>query len=197
MSVFPETSATLLAKLSARITGEDEAAWARFFELYEPAIRRFVELRGMGGDPDDVVQEVFLRLVDVLRAGRFAPGAVPFRAYLSTLIRNQLVDLHRRAVVRGEGRCVPIAEDQVATPEQTALLLDLDWRLARRRAAVEHVLTKTAVSAQSKAVYRRYALEERPIGEVAREFGLPRNSVSQIKTRLDRLVAAVEREIGE
>ena len=63
MSVFPETSATLLAKLSARITGEDEAAWARFFELYEPAIRRFVELRGMGGDPDDVVQEVFLRLV--------------------------------------------------------------------------------------------------------------------------------------
>lgn len=197
MSVFPETSATLLAKLSAQVTGEDEASWARFFELYEPAVVKFVELRGTGRDPDDVAQEVFLRLVDVLRAGRFTPGGTPFRAFLSTLIRNQLVDLHRRAQARGEGRTVPLEEDQVATPEQTALLLDLDWRLARRRAAVEHVLTKTAVSPQSKDVYRMYALEERPIGEVARRFGIPRNSVSQIKTRLDRLVAAVEREIGE
>ena len=197
MSVFPETSVTLLAKLSARVTGEDEASWARFFDLYAPAIAKFVEVRGMGRDPDDVVQEVFLRLVAVLREGRFTPGETPFRAYLATLIRNQLVDLHRRAQARGEGRMVPLEEDLLATPEQTALLLDLDWRLARRRAAVEHVLTKTAVSAQSKDVYRMYALEERPLGEVVRRFGLSRNAVSQIKTRLDRLVAAIEQEIGE
>lgn len=74
MSVFPETSATLLAKLADQKTGEDEATWVRFFELYEPAIRKFAELRGLGRDPDDVVQEVLLRLVDVLRAGRFRPG---------------------------------------------------------------------------------------------------------------------------
>ena len=48
MSVFPETSATLLARLAAQATGEDEAAWARFFELYEPAIVQFVRLRGFG-----------------------------------------------------------------------------------------------------------------------------------------------------
>lgn len=197
MSVFPETSATLLARLAARRTGEDEATWVRFFELYEPAIRKFAELRGCGRDPDDVVQEVFLHLVDVLREGRFQPGETPFRAYLATLVRNQIVSMHRHEVARGEGRTVPLEEDLVAVPELTAELLDLDWRLARRRAAVEHVLTKTAVSAQSKAVYRMYALEERPIGDVAKAFGISRNSVSQIKTRLDRLVAAVEKEIGE
>lgn len=197
MSVFPETSTTLLAKLAAQRTGEDEATWVRFFELYEPAILKFAELRGSGRDPDDVVQEVFLHLVEVLREGRFQPGEAPFRAYLATLIRNQIISMHRHGVVRGEGRTVPLEEDMVAVQDLTAELLDLDWRLARRRAAVEHVLTKTAVSAQSKAVYRMYVLEERPIGEVAKHFGIPRNSVSQIKTRLDRLVAAVEREIGE
>lgn len=197
MSVFPETSATLLARLAAQVTGEDEAAWARFFELYEPAIVQFVKARGFTRDPDDVVQEVFLRLVDVLRAGRFQVGEVPFRAYLATLIRNQLVSMHRHEVARGEGRTVPYEDDLIATPEQTAELLDLDWRLARRRAAIEHVLTRTAVSEPSKAVYRRYAVEERPIGEVAREFKLTRNAVSQIKTRLDRLVVAIEKEIGE
>ena len=197
MSVFPETSATLLARLAAQATGEDEAAWTRFFELYEPAIVQFVKVRGFSQDPDDVVQEVFMRLVDVLRAGRFQVGETPFRAYLATLIRNQLVSMHRSEVARGEGRTVPYEDDLIATPEQTAELLDLDWRLARRRAAIEHVLTRTAVSEQSKAVYRRYAVEERPIGEVAREFKLTRNAVSQIKTRLDRLVAAIEKEIGE
>lgn len=197
MSVFPKTSATLLARLAAQATGEDEAAWTRFFELYEPAIVQFVKVRGFTQDPDDVVQEVFMRLVDVLRAGRFQVGETPFRAYLATLIRNQLVSMHRSEVARGEGRTVPYEDDLIATPEQTAELLDLDWRLARRRAAIEHVLTRTAVSEQSKAVYRRYAVEERPIGEVAREFKLTRNAVSQIKTRLDRLVAAIEKEIGE
>lgn len=197
MSAFPETSATLLARLAAQATGEDEAAWTRFFELYEPAIVQFVKVRGFSQDPDDVVQEVFMRLVDVLRAGRFQVGETPFRAYLATMIRNQLVSMHRSEVARGEGRTVPYEDDLIATPEQTAELLDLDWRLARRRAAIEHVLTRTAVSEQSKAVYRRYAVEERPIGEVAREFKLTRNAVSQIKTRLDRLVAAIEKEIGE
>ena len=197
MSVFPETSATLLARLAAQATGEDEAAWARFFELYEPAIVQFVRLRGFGRDPDDVVQEVFLRLVDILRAGRFTAGGTPFRAYLATLIRNQLVSIHRAERARGEGRTVPLEDDLVATPEQTAELLDLDWRLARRRAALDHLFTRTAVSERSKAVYRRYALDEQPIGEVAKAFGLSRNAVSQIKTRLDRLVAALEREIGE
>ena len=197
MSAFPETSATLLARLAAQATGEGEAAWTRFFELYEPAIVQFVKVRGFSQDPDDVVQEVFMRLVDVLRAGRFQVGETPFRAYLATMIRNQLVSMHRSEVARGEGRTVPYEDDLIATPEQTAELLDLDWRLARRRAAIEHVLTRTAVSEQSKAVYRRYAVEERPIGEVAREFKLTRNAVSQIKTRLDRLVAAIEKEIGE
>lgn len=197
MNIFPETSATLLAKLAAQQTGDDEVTWIRFFELYEPAIRKFAELRGSVRDSDDVVQEVFLHLVDVLREGRFKSGEAPFRAYLSTLIRNQIISMHRHEAARGEGRTVPLEDDLVAAPDLTAELLDLDWRLARRRAAVEHVLTRTAVSAQSKAVYRMYALEERPIGEVAKHFGISRNSVSQIKTRLDRLVAAVEREIGE
>ena len=156
-----------------------------------------MRLRGFGRDPDDVVQEVFLRLVDILRAGRFTPGDTPFRAYLATLIRNQLVSIHRAERARGEGRTVPLEDDLVATPEQTAELLDLDWRLAHRRAALDHLFTRTAVSERSKAVYRRYALDEQPIGEVAKAFGLSRNAVSQIKTRLDRLVAALEREIGE
>ena len=77
----------------------------------------------------------------------------------------------------------------------TAAVIDAKWRLARRKAAVEWALTRTALSAQSKAVYRAYVIEERPIGEVAAEFSIPRNSVSQIKTRVERMIAAIEAEL--
>ena len=80
---------------------------------------------------------------------------------------------------------------------ETAALIDAKWLIARRKAAVEWALTKTALSAQSKAVYRAYVIEERPIGEVAATFGISRNSVSQIKTRVEKMIAAIETEFAD
>ena len=116
-------------------------------------------------------------------------------------IRRELVSRWRKAQARGGARGVslddPDVDVDVAVDSETAALIDAKWRLARHAAAVEHTLTKTALSAQSKAVYRAYVLEERPIEEVAAAFGIPRNSVSQIKTRVAKMVAAIEAEYGE
>ena len=65
MSAFPVTSLTLLQKIAVQVTGEREAAWVRFFGLYEPAIKRFVAYHDSTHDPDDVVQDIFLKLVNV------------------------------------------------------------------------------------------------------------------------------------
>ena len=45
---FQETSVTLLQRIAVEKTGEDQAAWARFFELYEPAMLKFAEYHGGG-----------------------------------------------------------------------------------------------------------------------------------------------------
>ena len=63
------------------------------------------------------------------------------------------------------------------------------------KSAVEHVLTKTALSDRDRKVYRRYAIEGVDIAKVAAEFGLSRNSVSQIKTRIDKRIVAVGKEL--
>ena len=204
MNVFPETPATLLARLAAHVTGQaDESSWMRLFELYEPAIRLFSESHGAGADAEDVAQEIFLKLVGVLRGGDFkvGDGAGKFRSYLATLIRHELVSRWRRTRARGGDGLVsldgPGAYLDLPVDSETAAVIDAKWRLARHDAAVEHALTKTALSAQSKAVYRAYVLEERPIGDVAAAFGLSRNAVSQIKTRVERMIAAIEAEYGE
>jgi len=201
MSAFPDTPVTLLARIAAQVTGKtDESAWVRLFELYEPAIRKFSEYHGAGSDCEDVAQEIFLKLVEVLRGGSFRVGgdAGKFRSYLATLIRRELVSRWRKAQVRGGDRNVYMDDADLGiepkVDSETAAIIDAKWRLARHQAAIEHALTKTALSAQSKAVYRAYVLEDRSIGDVAAAFGIPNNSVSQIKTRVEKMVAAIEAE---
>ncbi len=202
MGAFPDTPVTLLARIAVEATGQrtDEAAWVRLFNLYAPAIRRFAELQGTpSAESEDVTQEIFLRLVAILRGGRYRADAGRFRCYLATLVRNELVSRWRK--VQARAACVPldaVPDETIATlPPEAAALLDAKWRLARHEAAVEHALTKTALSRQSREIYRAYALEGRPIDEVASAFGVSRNVVAQVKTRVNRMVASLEAEYAE
>ena len=73
-------------------------------------------------------------------------------------------------------------------------VIDAKWRLSLHEAAVEHVLTKTALAQRSREVYRAYVLEERPIDEVATRFGVTKNHIGQIKLRVGRMIEALEAE---
>lgn len=200
MSAFPETPVTLLAKLAAQVTGEDEANWMRFADLYIPAIRNFAERRGEASHADDIVQEVMARLVSVFRGSRFAirEGKGNFRAYLAKVIRNQVYMTFRkekssRLELAAElDECALVSDAAAVTAE-----MDLEWYESRHRAAVDHALNRTLVSKLNKDLYRAYVLEEQPIGEVAGRFHVTRNQVSQAKSRLDRMISAFEAELGD
>ena len=195
MSRIPDTPVTLIARMAAQVTGEDEATWVKFFELYQPVIRHFAEFAGARSDTDDVVQDVLLKLVDVFRSGAYRPEKGRFRAFLATITRREVINRWQKAQVRAADRHVSLnrtAAQEIAVQPEAAAILDAKWRLAQHAAAVEHVLTRTALAQRSKDVYRAYVLEERPIGEVARAFGVSRNVVSQIKTRVDAMIADFE-----
>ena len=195
MSRIPETPVTLIARMAAQVTGEDEATWVKFFELYQPVIRHFAEFAGARSDPDDVVQDVLLKLVDVFRSGAYRPEKGRFRAFLATITRREVINRWQKAQARAADRHVSLnrtAAQEIAVPPEAAEILDAKWRLAQHAAAVEHMLTRTALAQRSKDVYRAYVLEEKPIGEVAKAFGVSRNVVSQIKTRVDAMIADFE-----
>ena len=192
MSALPDTPVTLIARMAAQMTGEDEAGWVRFFDLYQPVIRHFAQAAGAKTDSEDVAQDVLVKLVEVFRRGVYKPEKGRFRAYLAAITRREVINRWQKAQARVEGRQVAIDDVQPAVPPEAAAMLDAKWRLAQHAAAVEHVLTRTALAQKSKDVYRAYVLEERPIGEVAKAFGIPRNSVSQIKTRVEAMIADFE-----
>ena len=196
MSAFPVTSLTLLQKIAVQVTGEREAAWVRFFGLYEPAIKRFVAWHDGTHDPDDVVQDIFMKLVNVVQSGGYDSSKGSFRAFLATMIRRHLVSLYRKDQVRGAGMFVDIDDVEPSVPADVAEQIDAKWRLARHQSAIEHVLTKTAISAQSRAIYRAYVEEERPLDEVAAQFGVSKAAIYKIKSRVEQMAEIIDEEFA-
>ena len=206
MNAFPTTSTTLIATLAEIDTGIDQAAWFRFFELYQPVMVEFARVKGAGDDAEDVVQEVFADLVKVFRAGRYVRGKGRFRSYLARMLRNELINRFRRMQARPEGAAESIASEEsqvgrtraLAAPQESGKYAESDeraWRLANHRAAVEHVLTKTALSEQSRQIYRELLATGDNCAEVARRMGLPAATVRQVKSRVSRMVVAFEKTV--
>ena len=103
MSGFPTTSHTLIQKLAVDATGGNDAAWVRFFDLYTPAMKRFVQLIDHNHDPDDVVQEVYIHLVKILEERRYKAEKAQFSTFLKMLIRRQLIGMYRHERAHGAG----------------------------------------------------------------------------------------------
>lgn len=208
---FPVTSVTLIAKIKDLAPGEDAAAWVRFWDMYQGAIRQFAALKGGDQNADDIVMQVLGKLVDVLRSGQYTPEKGRFHSYLATMIVNEVHMMHRKNIARAGDRKVSLdaaAEghdgepggsiaDKLAAPEEPPEKIDEDWRKAVLQSAVNHVLMHTALSDRDRQVYRAYALNGEDIAEVAKRFGISRNLVSQIKIRVDRRIVAAGREMVE
>ncbi len=103
-----------------------------------------------------------------------------------TVTRNILVDRYR--VAKAHQLTVEPktgVKSKAADGIDPGAAVDVIWRIAVREAAKRHVLTKTAVSEQSKRTYLR--LEEgKSLHEVAAETGVSYDAVKQVKSRIDR-----------
>ena len=214
--MIPDTPQTLLKKIAEYANGDDTAEWAKFVELYEPVIRLYIMQSGniSAADADDIVQDIFVKLVDVLRNDGYKHEKGRFRNYLASMVRRLLIDRHRRETVRQfdmptpkEGSRVP--RDRLGRPgtphtpspenipsnlPDPALIVDMNLVLARHHAAVEHVLSRTMLEERTVAAYREYALEEQPAAEVAARHGMTVNNLRQLKYRIDRMIAAIEKQ---
>ena len=203
MSTFPDTSTTLLARLAERESGVDQAAWCRFFALYQPVMVEFARMKGAGCDAEDVVQEIFADLAKAFQAGRYAREKGRFRAYLAKMLRNELISRFRRREIRPERDCVNITEAEIeaerrlqAEPFVYSGLDDGEsWRIARHKAAMTHVLTKMALSEQTRQIYRKLVESGENCAKVAKEMGIAAATVRQVKSRVSRMIAAFEKTL--
>src|SRR5581483_12015008 len=80
-----------------------EQAWDRLYALYTPQIRRMAHICHVAsGDMEDLIQEVWTKVIVSLPDLQWDGTAEGFRAWLFTLVRSRSVDLFRRNARRAE-----------------------------------------------------------------------------------------------
>ena len=198
---YPETSATLLRTLREARSGVDDAAWARFVDMYGPVVHHLVRLLSPGisdADTDEAVQDVFVKLVNILRSGAYDSAKGKFRTYLSTLVRRLLIDRYREAAARRQERQVELdAAEQIGVEDDPGAWMDAKWRVACRMAAERRVMEESAISEQSRDVWRLLTREGLSVKEAAKRLGIPANTVSKFKCRVETLIDNVLKMYGK
>jgi RNA polymerase sigma-70 factor (ECF subfamily) len=175
------TSPSLLEQLRQP---DQPAAWDRFAELYTPLLYYWCRRLGLDGEEArDLVQDVFVVLVDQLPKFAYDPGK-RFRSWLRTVAHNKWRERHRRA-----GR-LPITHgadlDEIADGRDADVLEEAEHVRFLTARALE--LIKPQFEPQTWEAFWEYAIQGRPAAEVARALGLSPNAVyiakSRVQTRL-------------
>ena len=165
----------------------DEDAWRRLVDLYRPLVYAWLVRHQVATqDAEDLTQDVLAVVIKEL--GRFEhagrPGA--FRAWLRTILINQV-----RHFLRGQRHRLALGSpqpgsdwlEQLADPHSG---LSQQWdqehdqQLARRFLAI----IQAEFNAATWQVFQMLVLEDRPAAEVAQQLGLTRNAVYVAKARV-------------
>ena len=174
---------TLGEETLAKLAASDERAWSEFYRSHAPKLRTYAAHKG-AVDPEDIVQEAMIRFVSAVRKPDFrAHTLCEFEAYLVALVRSRVIDEYRRQKARCRDLMVEL--DEFTVPVQPEMYHILERRETREIHArlQSRALETWDCNARTKSIYVACVLDGRPVGDVAREFGVPPNTVSQIKRR--------------
>lgn len=169
-----ETRSTLLRGVR---DPRNAGSWGEFHDLYGPLIRSHARRWGLAEhDAEDVVQEVFRKLITSLRTFRLDPPRPRgrFRAWLKTVTRNAILDRPRREPPMGD------------LPDPAEPPSDDQWLRDYRRRILEIVLRRVQSEAKPRDWYafEQHLLLKRRAAAVAQELGITVNNVFKITSRV-------------
>lgn len=176
-------------------TGND-AAWARFFDLYAGFVFSIARSKGLKEeDADDIVQIVFADLARTMPTFKYDRAKGKFRSYLIGLVHWRVKD-KLRLVQRDK----ELKENYF---EEAANLLPADKDFAEREwqsATMEEALRRLKQEVRPKhyAAFVASAVEGQDTETVMRLYGLSRDNLYQIRKRLTaKLQATVSAVLAE
>jgi RNA polymerase sigma factor (sigma-70 family) len=167
---------------------EDQEAWEEFHDRYAPMIRGWCR-HWFPHEVDDMVQEVFTRLMSCLKSFEYKPGKGRFRGYLKTVTHRLMADLKERPA--------PVL---VLDNEEVPIEIEAGQDLQDRLAAMFHLelldqakeRVRGRVEARTWSAYVETAEEWRKPADVARELGMKVGAVFQAK---HSVITQLRREI--
>ncbi|HOW69518.1 MAG TPA: sigma-70 family RNA polymerase sigma factor [Phycisphaerae bacterium] len=180
---------------------QNREAWGQFYRIYTPMLCNFARRLGLSdADTDDLSQEVLMIAHRSLRDSLYDPNRGSFRKYLYGIAHRQAL-----ATFRARGRRTRV---QSVTPESGVNLLDQledhrseetvreiwdqEWRYAMLDEALRHV--RSEVGEKPYQSFTLFAIDRRPVQEVADQVGI---AVASVYVYKSRVLDAIRRWIAQ
>ena len=174
--------ATRSSVLKAAADTENEAAWARLFNLYAGFVFSIARSKGLNEeDADDIVQIVFADLARNLPTFEYDRAKGRFRSYLIALVHWRVKDKLR--LVQRDKEFMEGYMDEVANlPPADRDFAEREWQAAALEEALRRI--KPEVRPEHYAAFVASAVEGQDTESVMRLYGLSRDNLYQIRKRL-------------
>lgn len=175
----PKTSSTLIRTISA---DSQSARWNEFVARYRPMMMGYLRTKFPNVDSDDIVQDVFVALAKALPNYRYDPEETGhFRNYLAAVLRNKACDAIRATHKIRELKDKAAADPTFCEPGGTA---SDDLRRSIYSIALRQVLNDESILERNRRIFVEVAINGRRASDVAEMFGVERNNVDQVKSRV-------------
>jgi RNA polymerase sigma factor (sigma-70 family) len=169
--------------LKAVADTENEAAWNRFFDLYAGFVYSIARSKGLKPeDADDIVQIVFTDLARTMPTFRYDRAKGKFRSYLAGLVSWRVMDRLRSGKRDAELKADFLEEVKSAGADGDDAFAEREWQAAAMEEALRRM--RPDVSPEHYAAFIASAVEGQDTETVMRLYGLSRDNLYQIRTRL-------------
>lgn len=160
----------------------NEAAWARFFDLYAGLVFSIARSKGLKDeDADDVVQVVFADLARTMPTFTYDRAKGKFRSYLISLVHWRIKDKLR--LVQRDKELMEGYLDEVSNlPPADKEFAEREWQSAALEEALRRI--KPEVRTEHYAAFVASAVEGQDTETVLRLYNLSRDNLYQIRKRL-------------
>ena len=194
------TRMSLIARARDRA---DVESWRTFYQFYQPLLERYLRSLGLKDQTaDDVIQDVFVRLLHSLPSFGLHIKRGRFRSYLWKLTYSALVDQARRVNVRRRAeeewarRFQNADEAESRKVQQELNQINHQQILARALPRV-----RSATSSTAWTCFEQRVLRNRPGSVIAAELGISAKTVfvyaSRVLKAVRRQCAALGEEPGD
>ena len=203
MADLPATSTTLLRDIAS---DSQHVRWGEFVARYRPMMEAYMRERFPSLDADDVIQETLIAVCAALPSYRYEPEEKGyFHNYLTGILRNkalqQLGKDRRQAEISEKLREDGSSDGRARSPSapQSAIQAadEQAWRETLVEIALQQLMNDESIQSRTRQVFLRVVVNGEKPDDVAAAFGIERNAVDQIKSRmmprLQKIVADLEK----
>ena len=158
--------------------------WGEFVRRYQPMMEEYLRTHFPGLESADIISETLIALVDVLKNYRYAPDETgSFHNYLTGILKHKA--LYRRRVAERHEKCQAAFEDLARqVDDSSAADEEREWKETVFAIAVRQLMSDETIQDRTKQVFLRVTINHESPDAVAESFGIKRNAVDQMKSRM-------------